>query len=283
MQIKVKTPAKINLTLEIVRKREDGFHEIKSIMQMINLYDYLTFNIEKSDKFEINLSGNNPKIPYNEKNIVYKAIKLYAEKANIEPHKFDVNLEKNIPSEAGLAGGSTNAAGTFLVLNKYFNNKLSVNELHELCAQLGSDLNVCLMGGCALATGRGEHVERLPFKEYPVSLIKPELGISAKEGYQRYAELENKPHFDNTEKMIEGLKKNEDIKNLLQNDLEVGVYNIYDELQKIKKANPNSIMSGSGSTYFVLDEKINHVENYWTAEGLKTIPTGCEISNITKY
>ena len=133
------------------------------------------------------------------------------------------------------------------------------------------------MGGCTLATGRGEHVERLPFKEYPVSLIKPELGISAKEGYKRYAELEKKPHFDNTEKMIDGLNKNEDIKNLLQNDLEVGVYNIYDELQKIKKANPNSIMSGSGSTYFVLDEKINHVENYWTAEGLKTISTGCEI------
>lgn len=277
MQIKVKTPAKINLTLEIVGKRPDGFHDIKSIMQMINLYDYLTFDIEDSEELTISLDGNNPKIPYNEKNIVYKAIKLYFEKANVSPKKINVYLEKHIPSEAGLAGGSTNAAGTFLVLNKYFNNALSIEELHELCARLGSDLNVCLMGGCTLATGRGEVVERLPFKEYPVSLIKPEVGISAKEGYQRYAELENKPNFKNTEKMIDALKNGNDIKDLIQNDLEVGVFNYFEELQKIKKANPKSIMSGSGSTYFVLDNKINHVEDYWTAEGLKTIQAGCEI------
>lgn len=277
MQIKVKTPAKINLTLEIQRKREDGFHDIKSIMQMINLYDYLTFDIEDSDKLEISLSGNNPQIPYNEKNIVYKAIKLYFEKAKVEPKKINVYLEKNIPSAAGLAGGSSNAVGTFVVLNKYFNNALSTETLHELCSQLGSDLNVCLMGGCTLATGRGESVERLPFKEYPVSLIKPEVGISAKEGYQKYSELENKPNFNNTDKMISALKNGIDIKEFLQNDLETAVFNYYEELQKIKKANEKSIMSGSGSTYFVLDNKINHVENYWTAEGLKTIPTGCEI------
>ena len=80
MQVKVKTPAKINLTLEVTAKRPDGFHNIQSIMQMINLYDYLTINVEKSDKLEINLSGNNPNIPYNEKNIVYKAILLFVEK-----------------------------------------------------------------------------------------------------------------------------------------------------------------------------------------------------------
>ena len=161
MQIKVKTPAKINLTLEITGKRDDGFHNIQSIMQMINLYDYLTFDIEKSDKFEINLSGTNPNIPYNEKNIVYKAIMLFVEKAKLPPHKFSVYLEKNIPSEAGLAGGSTNAAGTFVVLNKFFNDPLTKTELHELCAKLGSDLNVCLEGGCTLATGRGENTSML--------------------------------------------------------------------------------------------------------------------------
>lgn len=277
MQIKIKTPAKINLTLEIQRKREDGFHDIKSIMQMINLYDYLTFDIEDSDKLEISLAGNNPQIPYNEKNIVYKAIKLYFEKAKVEPKKINVYLEKNIPSAAGLAGGSSNAVGTFVVLNKYFNNALSTETLNELCSQLGSDLNVCLMGGCTLATGRGENVKRLPFVEYPVSLIKPEVGISAKEGYQRYSELKNKPNFNNTDKMISALETGNDIKEFIQNDLETAVFNYYEELQKIKKANPNSIMSGSGSTYFVLDNKINHVENYWTAENLKTIPTGCEI------
>lgn len=277
MQIKVKTPAKINLTLEVLGKRPDGFHDIQSIMQMIDLYDILTFDITPSEEFSVELSGTNPKIPYDERNIVYKSIVLFVEQAKIPPHKFVVHLEKNIPSEAGLAGGSTNAAGTFLALNKFFKEPLTKTQLHELCAKLGSDLNVCLEGGCVLAVGRGEKVQKVQFREYPVSLIKPELGISAKEGYQKYAELKNKVQNDNTHKMIEFLNENKDIRPLLYNDLEVAVYNDYEQLQKIKKANTNSIMSGSGSTYFVLDEKINPVENYWISSGHKTIPTGCEI------
>lgn len=277
MQIKVKTPAKINLTLEVLGKRPDGFHDIQSIMQMIDLYDILTFDITPSEEFLVELSGTNPKIPYNERNIVYKSIVLFVEQAKIPPHKFVVHLEKNIPSEAGLAGGSTNAAGTFLALNKFFKEPLTKTQLHELCAKLGSDLNVCLEGGCVLAVGRGEKVQKVQFREYPVSLIKPELGISAKEGYQKYAELKNKVQNDNTHKMIEFLNENKDIRPLLYNDLETAVYNDYEQLQKIKKANTNSIMSGSGSTYFVLDEKINPVENYWISSGHKTIPTGCEI------
>ncbi len=277
MQIKVKTPAKINLTLEITGKREDGFHELKSIMQMISLYDYLTFDIDKSESFEVNLSGSNPKIPYDERNIVYKAIKLFTDKTNISCCKFNVYIEKNIPSEAGLAGGSSNAAGTFLVLNEYFNNPLTKKELHELCSKLGSDLNVCLEGGCTLATGRGEIVEPVIFREYPVSLIKPQVGISAKEGYQKYAQMPHKQVKNITEKMIECLKENKDIKSLLYNDLEQAVFPYYEDLQKIKKLNPNSIMSGSGSTYFVLEEKINPVENFWIKNNLRTISTGCEI------
>ena len=278
MQVKVKTPAKINLTLEVLGKREDGFHDIQSIMQMINLYDYLTINVEPSQKFEIKLAGDNPNIPYNEKNIVYKAIVLFVEKTNLAPHKFNVFIQKNIPTEAGLAGGSSDAVGTFLGINHLFNNPLSDKELNDLCAKLGSDLNVILMGGCVLAKGRGENVMALPFVEYPVSLIKPNnLGISAKEGYQKYAQLENKPQNDNTSKMIELLNKSEDVRPLLCNDLEIAVFNDYEQLQKIKSVNPNSIMSGSGSTYFVLEDKLNKVEDYWFKEGLKTIPTGCEI------
>ena len=278
MQVKVKTPAKINLTLEVLGKREDGFHDIQSIMQMINLYDYLTIDVEPSKKMEINLSGDNSNIPYNEKNIVHKAIVAFIEKTNLTPHKFNVFIQKNIPTEAGLAGGSSDAVGTFLGINYLFNNLLSEKELHELCAKLGSDLNVILMGGCVLAKGRGESVKHLPFVEYPVSLIKPNnLGISAKEGYQKYAQLENKPKNDNTHKMIEFLEKGEDVRSLLYNDLEIAVFNDYEQLQKIKFANPNSIMSGSGSTYFVLDNKINPVEDYWYKEGLKTIATGCEV------
>ncbi len=277
MQIKVKTPAKINLTLEISGKRPDGFHDIKSIMQMINLYDILTFDIEKSEETEINLSGSNPNIPYDENNLVHKAIKLFMEKTNMPPHRFSVYMEKNIPTEAGLAGGSSNAAGTFLVLNKYFNNILSKEELHELCSELGSDLNVCLEGGCVLATGRGEHVKHLNFKEYPVSLIKPPVGISAKEAYQKYSKLKDKPKYNNTEIILAFIEKNKDISPFIYNDLEAAVDKDYEEIQKIKAFNPDAVMTGSGSTFFVLSKKINPVGEFWTAQNLKTIPTGCEI------
>ena len=142
--IKVKTPAKINLTLEMTGLLDGGFHSIKSIMTAINLYDFLTFDISNCSNTEITLAGNSTQIPYNEKNLVYKSIELFCEKTNIKNKKFKVFIEKNIPVEAGLAGGSTNAAGTFYALNKIFNKPLNEKELNELCAKLGSDLNFCL-------------------------------------------------------------------------------------------------------------------------------------------
>lgn len=277
MLIKVKTPAKINLTLEIVNKRPDGFHNIKSVMQLIDLYDYITIKAEKSDETIINLSGNSSEIPYNEKNLVYKAAKLFLDRTNISGYKFDFYIEKNIPVSAGLAGGSTNAAGTVYGLNKLFNNKLSKEELHELCASLGSDLNVCLEGGCLLATSRGEVIQKLPHRESPVSLIKPlTLGISAKEAYTKYSKLENKPDYDMTSKIIDAIKIGTDLKQFLYNDLETAVFNDYTELQKIKEVYPDSIMSGSGSTYFRLEDSIEPMEGYRVKSGLKFIPSGVE-------
>ena len=116
--IKIKCPAKINLTLEIVNKRDDGFHNIKSIMQMINLYDYLTISIKKSLNNEIKLSGTSDEIPYNETNLVYKAVNLYLNEAKIKDLLVEIHIEKNIPIAAGLAGGSTDAAGTLWGLNQ---------------------------------------------------------------------------------------------------------------------------------------------------------------------
>ena len=277
MQLKVKTPAKINLTLEIVNKREDGFHNIQSVMQLINLYDYLTINVELSNQTEINLSGNSDEIPYNEKNLVYKATELFLNKTGIKDFKINIFIEKNIPVSAGLAGGSTNAAGTIFGLNKIFNNPLSKEELHELCAKLGSDLNVCLEGGCLLAEGRGEIITKLPFRNSDVSLIKPKhLGISAKEAYTKYSELEDKPNYDMTHKMIDSIKIGTDIRQFLYNDLETAIFDDYEELQRIKEMYPQSIMSGSGSTYFTLDNSIQDIDGYWTKTDLKFISTGVE-------
>jgi 4-diphosphocytidyl-2-C-methyl-D-erythritol kinase len=277
MQIKVKTPAKINLTLEIVNKRPDGFHNINSIMQLIDLYDYLTINVEKSQEDLISLSGNSDEIPYNEKNLVHKATKLFFEYTKLTGYKTEIYIEKNIPVSAGLAGGSTNASGTLYGLNELFNNILSREELHKLCETLGSDLNVCLEGGCLLATSRGEVISKLPFREYNVSLIKPtSLGISAKEAYTKYSELKTKPSYDMTSKMIDALKIGTDITQFLYNDLETAVFDDYEELQEIKNIYPRSIMSGSGSTYFMLNENVSEKDGYWTKSDLKFIPNGVE-------
>lgn len=278
--IRVKCPAKINLTLEIVNRREDGFHNIKSIMQTISLYDYLDIKLSDSNTNEILLSGSSSEIPYNEKNLVYKAADLFLKEAGLNNKKVEIFIEKNIPIAAGLAGGSTDAAGTLMGLN-YITNLFDNNKIESLCASLGSDLNVCLKGGCILATSRGEITERLPFVESPVTLIKPKnLGISAKEAYTKYAQKTKKPKYNNTEKLIEALNQGKIDNNLLYNDLEYAIFDDYRELQKIKNIYPNSIMSGSGSTYFVLDNlKTSMLSNdYLVINDLYFINNGVEIS-----
>lgn len=256
-KIKIQCPAKINLTLKITGKRDDGFHNIESIMQTISLFDYLTISAEPAEKFEINLSGTSNEIPYNEKNLVHKAAALFIERTNLTPHKIDIFIEKNIPVAAGLAGGSTDAAGTLYGLNKIFNEPLSRQELHELCAKLGSDLNFCLEGGRQMTTGRGEILEELPYEEFSLSLIKPEnIGISAKEAYTSFAEKE-KVGREN-----------------FVNDLEWAVIENYEELKKIKSLYPDSIMSGSGSTYYIIGKEFSPQEGFWVKNALTSIPYG---------
>lgn len=257
-QIKIQCPAKINLTLKVTGKRDDGFHNIDSIMQTINLFDYLNISIMDSEELGINLSGNSNEIPYNEKNLVYKAAKLFIENVTIKPCKINVFIEKNIPVAAGLAGGSTDAAGMLYGLNKLFNEPLSRCELHELCARMGSDLNFCLEGGRQKTSGRGEILEKLPFEEFEVSLIKPlDLGISAKEAYTKFS---NKTK-DNT-------------RDAFVNDLEWAVIGDYKVLQEIKKLYPEAIMSGSGPTYFGLKLDFILKDNFWVKNRLKSISYG---------
>ena len=277
--IRVKCPAKINLTLEVVNKREDGFHNIKSVMQLISLYDYLNISVEDAAKTKISLSGACKEIPYNKKNLVYKAAELFLKETGIKSH-ISINIEKNIPIAGGLAGGSTDAAGTLLGLNEIFERPLTRFKLHNLCAQLGSDLNVCLEGGCLLATSRGENIQRLNSISMPVTLIKPKkLGITAKEAYAKYASKKEKPQYNMTEKMLAALEHGVDIRQYLYNDLEGAVFDDYKELQAIKTAIPNAIMSGSGSTYFVLENltDINLGADYQVINGLEFISDGITI------
>lgn len=252
MEIKIQCPAKINLTLKVLGKRDDGFHNIESIMQTISLYDYLTIKAEPASETEIILSGNSTEIPYNEKNLVYKAALLFPLPS---PHKIEIHIEKNIPVSAGLAGGSTDAAGTLFGLNELFAQPLSRTQLHELCTKLGSDLNFCLEGGRQMTKGRGEILEPMEFEEFNVSLIKPEsLGISAKEAYTKFSQKQGYSVFEN--------------------DLEWAVIDDYAELQNIKEKYPKSMMSGSGSTYFIINDKFATQKGYWICNNLKAVSDG---------
>lgn len=279
--VKVKCPAKINLTLEIVNKREDGFHNIKSIMQMISLYDYLTIMIKEADINKIYLDGTSKEIPYDERNLVYKAIDLFLKEAGFNNLEIEVFIEKNIPISAGLAGGSTNASGVIWGLN-YLLKIFDDDKLNEICAKLGSDLNVCLNGGCVLATSRGEITQKLQNIESQVSLIKPKnLGISAGEAYKRYSQKEFKPQNNMTEKMLTAINNGKKIEPYLYNDLEYAVFDVYSELQTIKEAYPSSIMSGSGSTYFVLENLDNSKldDSFEFINNLKFIPNGVSLAD----
>ncbi len=289
--IKIQCPAKINLNLKITGKLEGGFHAIESIMQTINLYDYLTINVYDNDKNEIILSGNSNEIPYDETNLVYKAARLYLETAKITNKKISIYIEKNIPVAAGMAGGSTDGAGVLYGLNKIF-LCFDFEDLDNLCAKLGSDLNVCLHGGRILAKGRGEIITPLEFEEFNVSLIKPiNLGISAKEAYTKFSQKNDVPpaalrttfplqgaeDFDvefcpflggNAEQReAKGVKK-------FVNDLEWAVIDDYPQLQYIKQKYPKSVMTGSGSTYFMIDGEFENESGYWVKNGLKSVNFG---------
>lgn len=284
--IKINCPAKINLLLEIINKREDGFHNIKSVMQTISLYDTLEIKISK-DTEKILLSGNSQEIPYNEKNLVYKAADLFYRETGLTGFGTEIYIDKRIPIAAGLAGGSTDAAGTIFGLNELFRRPLDRKKLHALCETLGSDLNVCLEGGCILATSRGEVIQKLKPLKSKLTLIKPKnLGISAREAYTKYSNKTIKPRNNMAEKMLDAIDKNDDFSKYLYNDLEYAVFDDYKELQKIKQCIPNAVMSGSGSTYFVLGDEVNtdiSGDDYQIIKGLEFIETGVAISQCNNF
>ena len=252
MQVKIKCPAKINLDLKVFPVTADGYHPIKSVMQTISLFDYLTILLSDGD--EINLSGDSEEIPYDEKNICYKAVKLFFETIN-KNYKVKIFIEKNIPVCAGLAGGSTDAAGVLFGLNELLNKPLNKKELHNLASKLGSDLNLCLEGSKQLCTGRGEILTPQEFVEFPVTLVKPKnLKISAAEAYKAFDNLKTKSS--------------------IPNDLEFALLDKYEELQFLHSKGLQ--MSGSGPTFFILKEKLDFEldDSYQVIENLRAINYG---------
>lgn len=258
--IKLRAYAKINLGLDVVGKREDGYHEVKMIMQTINLYDQIT--MRKINDTNIYLKTNLHYLPVNEKNLVYKAAKLLKEEFNIE-QGIDIKLDKRIPVAAGMAGGSSDAAAALVGMNKLFDLGLSKKELMERGVKLGADVPYCILRGTALSEGIGEVLTPLaPAPECYVLIAKPGISVSTKfvYGNLNLSELKEHPDIDG---MIDDISNNNlyGIANKLSNVLETVTIKEYPVIETIKqemikRGALGSIMSGSGPTVFGLfDDK----------------------------
>ena len=262
--MEVKAYAKVNLGLDVVRRREDGYHEVKMIMQAVNLYDVITFT--EKEESGIIVRTNKEDLPTDENNLIYKAAKLLIDEFNIEKG-IDIFLEKNIPVAAGMAGGSTDAAAVFTALNQIFDLNLSEDELMKRAVKIGADVPYCIMGGTALSEGIGEKLTKL--KDAPdckILIIKPPIDVSTKYVYENLHANELKYHPD-IDGMITAINEGsllgvcEKMENVLET-VTVKEYPIIDELKTIMKDNGalNAIMSGSGPTVFGLFDNENNAK-----------------------
>lgn len=257
-KISLKALAKINLGLDVVRRREDGYHEVRMVMQTIHLFDRL--NIEKTKKAGISIKTNLSFLPVNENNLIYKAGKLLVDEFNIT-EGVSVELDKRIPVAAGMAGGSTDAAAMLYGMNKIFELGLSMQELKDRGVKIGADVPYCLMRGTALAEGIGEKLKSLPpMIKCPVLIAKPQISVSTKFVYENLRLDENTVHPD-IDALIQDIKDKDlhEVCNHMGNVLETVTIPNYPIIDEIKKKMMNSgaigaMMSGSGPTVFGLFE-----------------------------
>ncbi|HAE61047.1 MAG TPA: 4-(cytidine 5'-diphospho)-2-C-methyl-D-erythritol kinase [Eubacteriaceae bacterium] len=262
----VMTPAKINLTLDIIKKREDGYHEISMVMQTVDLCDELEFEERES---QIEIECTNDKIPCDRGNLVYKAAKALKEEFDIKKGVY-IKINKRIPLEAGLAGGSSNAAGTLIALKKLWDIRISEERLNEIAKSIGADVPYCTQGGTMLAEGIGEKLTRLKnLPDYQVVLVKPNFTISTAWAYNNVDIKNIKKHPDNeaVSRAIEYGDRAEIEKNL-GNVFEQAAFKKYPELAGIKKAltelgAKGSLMSGSGPTVYGLFDDEAKAESAW--------------------
>lgn len=255
-EIKLKALAKINLGLDVVRRREDGYHEVRMVMQTIHLYDQL--RIQKSETPGIQIHSNLSFLPVNENNLVYKAGKLLMDEFDIHTG-VSVELNKRIPVAAGMAGGSTDAAAMLYGMNQLFGLKLKRKDLMERGVQIGADVPYCIMRGTALAEGIGEKLSSLPpMVKCPVLIAKPAVSVSTKFVYQNLKLNEQTPHPD-IDALITDIR-NSDLDNIcadMENVLETVTIPNYPVIaqikeQMLKSGAKASMMSGSGPTVFGL-------------------------------
>ena len=252
--ITMKAYAKINLGLDVLRKREDGYHDVSMIMQSINLYD--TLSIKRYKNGAIKVRTNLPYLPNDRRNLVYKAAALFSKTMKINAG-IRIVLEKNIPVAAGLAGGSSDAAAVLLGLNKMFNTGLSTSELMQLGVQLGADVPYCILLGTALSEGIGELLTPLkPIPDCAILLVKPDISVSTKYVYEGLKLNSSIIHPD-IKGMLNAIEEGNLLllTSLMDNILQTVTARDYPIIEEIKekmkeKGALTSLMSGSGPTVF---------------------------------
>lgn len=257
MRLLVKAPAKINLSLDVLHKRPDGYHEVKMIMTTIDLADRIELYELETDTIKI--ISHNRFVPDDNRNLAYQAASLLKKRFGIK-RGVAISITKTIPVAAGLAGGSSDAAATLRGLNKLWEIGLSVDELAEIGAAIGSDVSFCVYGGTAISTGRGEKVEHISAPPHCwVVLAKPSIGVSTADVY-RNLKLEKVQHPD-VEGMVQAIqsKDYDGICNRVGNVLEDVTLRMYPEVAHIKDQMKRFgadavLMSGSGPTVFGLVE-----------------------------
>ena len=255
-ELKLKAMAKINLGLDVLGKRDDGYHELRMIMQTIRLYDRVQLTVTEAPG--IRVKTNLSFLPVNEDNLVYRAANLLMEEFQIKKGLF-INLEKHIPVAAGLAGGSSDSAAVLVGVNRLFHLGLAKQELMERGVKLGADVPYCVMRGTALAEGIGEKLTPLPAPPAcHVLIAKPKIHVSTKfvYGNLRANELETHPDIDG---QIEALQAGDlyEMAARMGNVLETVTIPAYPVIEDIKKeikrmGAVNAMMSGSGPTVFGL-------------------------------
>lgn len=254
-KITLSSLAKINLGLEVGPLREDGYHQLTTLFQTVNLKDRLTF--ERRPDNRIKLTGNRSDVPWDENNLIYRSAFLLRQATGFEAG-VNISVEKNIPPGRGLAGGSSNAAVTLIALNRLWGCNLGLDKLHTLAASLGADVPFFLHGGLCLGSGKGEELREVP--ELPpawVVLVIPDFPVSTALAYREFDRLQGFLTSTGKEsKIIQFLEhRNFSLFKHLRNDLELAAFKIQPQLVEIKKklaaaGAELSLLCGSGSAVF---------------------------------
>ena len=269
--MRLRAMAKINLGLDVIGKREDGYHEVRMIMQTIKMYDML--EIRRKSSPGISLSVNLPYVPCDERNLVYRSAKLLMDEFGVK-EGLTMKLAKTIPVAAGMAGGSSDAAAAFVGVNRLFRLGLSRKELMERAVQIGADVPYCIMRGTALAEGIGEKLTELPpLPDCYILIGKPAVNVSTKTAYENLnlEKIGKRPDIDG---MIRDIR-NQDLYTMtekMENVFEPGIVEKYPVIGEIrdfmtKRGAIKAMMSGSGPTVFGIFDDAGRVRS--AAKALK--------------